>query len=267
MSQYEIAKKELIFKQVHCTGFFSEIPEMYCLKYNTYDNRWYFYKKNQRQLYVGCATENPASWKHNPRYELMYKDFSGFVAKIDLIQVSMTLGIALQNIFRNDSYGYEPDCFEFKGAGCSILAATVYLDNGCDCLVPLDCIREFGNFSNGQQTKDLMKKMAWLTSDEVQKNSISISNEGKIEIKNTYYSLSPDKNELLQRDRYLILDVRAHSVTFKSERGNEWFYISDDEYNKIIGAMKSQNNDHAFLHGLSFGETNFVRLVNFVKWH
>lgn len=99
------------------------------------------------------------------------------------------------------------------------------------------------------------------------KNSISISNEGKIEIKNTYYSLSPDKNELLQRDRYLILDVRAHSVTFKSERGNEWFYISDDEYNKIIGAMKSQNNGHAFLHGLSFGETNFVRLVNFVKWH
>ena len=90
MSQYEIAKKELIFKQVHCTGFFSEIPEMYCLKYNTYDNRWYFYKKNQRQLYVGCATENPASWKHNPRYELMYKDFSGFVAKIDLIQVSTT---------------------------------------------------------------------------------------------------------------------------------------------------------------------------------
>lgn len=99
----------------------------------------------------------------------MYKDFFGFVAKIDLIQVSTTLGIALQNIFRNDSYGYEPDCFEFKGAGCSILAATVYLDNGCDCLVPLDCIREFGNFSNGQQTKNLMKKMAWLTSDEVQK--------------------------------------------------------------------------------------------------
>lgn len=255
--------KKLIFQPVHCTDYLAAVHGNFSLNHNEYDNKWYFCKNYNRNNYEGIATDNPSSWKHNRKYELREKEFSGVIVKIDKILVSTTLGV-----YKREDRGdlYACDYAPSKREGCSVIAATVFYRNGCKRIVPLDCIQEAAEFSNGKNTKTLMKKLETLIESH-SKNTISYHEDGRIEIENQYYNLDPETTELLELKRYLILDVRNRAARFYAEVGNECFFIWDEEYEQIMAAMNEQMKDECgFVPDLSYGENNFDRLVNFARF-
>lgn len=256
--------KKLILKPVHCTGYLSQTHGNYRLEHNEYDNKWYFEKNFSRDNYAGVATDNISSWKHNRKYELKEKEFTGVVVKINSVLISTMLG-TFKRAYGGDHI-YSCDFAPSKQDGCSVLAATVFYRNGCKRIVPLDCIQESAEFSNGNKTKNLMKKLESLI-DNQSKNSITFHDDGRIEIENLYYNLVPESTELLELKRYLVLDVRNRTARFYAEAGNESFYIGDEEYEQILSAMKEQMKEECgFVPDLSYGENNFDRLVNFVRF-
>ena len=84
--------KKLMLQAVHCTGYLSQTHGNYWLEHNEYDNKWYFRKNPLRDNYAGVATDNISSWKHNRKYELKEKEFTGVVVKIDRVLISTMLG-------------------------------------------------------------------------------------------------------------------------------------------------------------------------------
>ena len=255
--------KKLILQPVHCTGYLAAAHGNFSLNHNEYDNKWYFQKNFNRDYFAGIATDNISSWKHNRKFEFKEVEFTGVIVKIDRILVSTTLGVYKREA-RGDLYacGYAPS----KRDGCSVIAATVFYRNGCKRIVPLDCIQEADEFSNGKDTKSLMKKLDILIESH-SKNTITYHDDGRIEIENLYYNLDPETTELLELKRYLVLDVRNRSARFYAEAGNECFNIWDEEYEQIITAMNEQMKDECgFVPDLSYGENNFDRLVNFARF-
>lgn len=139
--------------------------------------------------------------------------------------------------------------------------------NGCKRIVPLDCIKESEDFSNGKETRRIMKNLEQLISADVTKNVVTVNPGGIIEVENSYICMNPETAELLNLKRYLVLDVRNRRASCYAEEGNEWFNISDDDYNQIMDVMNSQmKEDCGFIPDLSYGETNFDRLVNFARF-
>ena len=255
--------KKLILQPVHCTGYLVAIHGIFSLNHNEYDNKWYFRKNYNRNNYEGIATDNPSSWKHNRKYELREKEFSGVIVKIDRILVSTTFGVYKREA-RDDLYAY--DYAPSRQDGCSVIAATIFYKNGCKRVVPLDCIQEASEFSNGKETKALMKKLETLIESH-SKNTITYHNDGRIEIENQYYNLNSETSKLLELKRYLILDVRNRAARIYAEPGNECFNIWDEEYEQIMSAMNEQMKDECgFVPDLSYGENNFDRLVNFARF-
>lgn len=255
--------KKLILQPVHCTGYLAAAHGNFRLDYNEYDNKWYFRKNSNREFFAGIATDNISSWKHNRKYELREKEFSGVIVKIDKILVSTTLGVYKREA-RGDLYAcdYAPS----RQDGCSVIAATVFYRNGCKRIVPLDCIQESDEFSKGKKTRELMKKLETLIESH-SKNTITYHNDGRIEIENLYYNLNSETSKLLELNRYLILDVRNRAARIYAEAGNECFNIWDEEYEQIMSAMNEQMKDECgFVPDLSYGENNFDRLVNFARF-
>lgn len=162
---------------------------------------------------------------------------------------------------------YSCDFAPSKQDGCSVLAATVFYRNGCKRIVPLDCIKESEGFSNGKETRRIMKNLEQLISEDVSKNVVTVNPDGIIEIENSYICMNPETAELLNLKRYLVLDVRNRRASCYAEEGNEWFNISDDDYNQIMDVMNSQMKEECgFVPDLSYGETNFDRLINFARF-
>lgn len=257
--------KKLILQPVHCTGYLSQIYGNYRLEHNEYDNKWYFKKKFSKDNYAGVATDNISSWKHNRKYELKEKEFAGVVVKIDRVLISTLLGTYKR------AYGgehiYSCNFAPSRQDGCSVLAATVFFRNGCKRIVPLDCIKESEDFSNGKETRRIMTNLEQLISEDVTKNVVTVKPDGIIEIENSYIRMNPETAGLLNLKRYLVLDVRNRRASCYAEEGNEWFNISDDEYNQIMDVMNSQmKEDCGFVPDLSYRETNFDRLVNFARF-
>ncbi|MCI7036087.1 MAG: hypothetical protein MSA27_02910, partial [Spirochaetia bacterium] len=255
--------KKLILQPVHCIGYLATVHGNFSLDHNQYDNKWYFQKNLSRDYFAGIATDNISSWKHNRKFEFKETEFSGVIVKIDRVLVSTTLGVYKRD-YRGDLFAcdYAPS----KGDGCTLIAATVFYRNGCKRIVPLDCIQESAEFSNGKETKNLMKKLESLI-DNQSKNSITFHDDGRIEIENLYHNLVPESTELLELKRYLVLDVRNRTARFYAEAGNESFYIGDEEYEQILSAMKDQMKEECgFVPDLSYGENNFDRLVNFARF-
>jgi len=257
--------KKLVLQTVHCTGYLSKTRGNYRLEHNEYGNKWYFRKNPLRDSYAGVATDNISSWKHNRKYELKENEFTGVIVKIDRVLVSTTLGV-----YKRDYRGnriYSCDFAPSKQDGCSVIAAIVFFRNGCKRIVPLDCIKESENFSNGNETRRIMKNLEQLISDDVTKNAITVNPDGIIEIENSYSCMNPETAELLKLKRYLVLDVRNRRACCYAEEGNEWFNISDDDYNQIMDIMNTQMKaECGFVPDLSYGETNFDRLVNFSRF-
>ena len=255
--------KKLILQPVHCIGYLATVHGNFSLDHNEYDNKWYFQKNFSRDYFAGIATDNISSWKHNRKFEFKETEFSGVIVKIDRVLVSTTLGVYKRD-YRGDLFAcdYAPS----KGEGCTLIAATVFYRNGCKRIVPLDCIQEFAEFSNGKETKDLMKKLESLINNQ-SKNTITYHDDGRIEIENMYYNLDPEAVELLELKRYLVLDVHNRTARFYAEAGNECFNIWDEEYEQIMNAMNSKMKDECgFVPDLSYGENNFDRLVNFARF-
>ena len=119
--------KKLIFQQVHCTGYLSKSHGNYLLTHNRYDNKWYFHSNLLHGDYVGIGTDNISSWKHNRKYELKEKEFSGIVVKIDRVLISTMLGAFKRDCFSHD-YFYPCDFAPTKKDGCAVIAATVYFN-------------------------------------------------------------------------------------------------------------------------------------------
>ena len=255
--------KKLILQPVHCIGYLATVHGNFSLDHNQYDNKWYFQKNFSRDYFAGIATDNISSWKHNRKFEFKETEFSGVIVKIGRVLVSTTLGVYKRD-YRGDLFAcdYAPS----KGEGCTLIAATVFYKNGCKRIVPLDCIQESVEFSNGKKTKDLMKKLESLI-DNPSKNIVTYYDDGRIEIENLYYNLDPETVELLELKRYLILDVHNRTARFYAEVGNECFNIWDEEYEQILSAMKDQMKEECgFVPDLSYGENNFDRLVNFARF-
>ncbi len=255
--------RKLILQPVHCTGYLAATHGNFSLEHNEYDNKWYFQKNFNRDFFAGIATDNISSWKHNRKFEFKEVEFTGVIVKIDRILVSTTLGVYKRE-YGGDLYAcdYAPS----KKDGCSVIAATIFYRNGCKRLVPLDCIQETAVFSNGKDTKALMKKLETLVENN-STNTITFHEDGRIEIENKYYNLDPETTELLELKRYLVLDVRNRSARFYAEAGNECFNIWDEEYEQIMTTMNEQMKaECGFVPDLSYGENNFDRLVNFASF-
>ena len=121
--------KKLILQAVHCTGYLSQTHGNYRLKHNEYDNKLYFEKNFSRDNYAGVATDNISSWKHNRKYELKEKEFSGIVVKIDRVLISTMLGALTLGAFKRHDYFYSCDFAPTKKDGCAVIAATVCFRN------------------------------------------------------------------------------------------------------------------------------------------
>jgi len=276
------AQKKLILQPVHCTKYLKTSHGNYILEHNGQDNYWYYRKDWNREFYVGKATDNLNNWKHNLKYELKDKEFSGVVVKIEKILISTTLGV-----YKKDTNNLEAcDFAPLKGDGCSVMGATVFYRNGCKRIVPLDCIVEYEGFKNGKNTICILENLQKLISTDSPlpeystgenglyenkvfpyPNVISFKDDGTIEIENTYFCINPETGDLAKLKRYLTLNVKKRIARTFAEEGNEWFNITDAEYSKIMEIMNNQMKEECgFIPDLSYGETNFDRLINFANF-
>ena len=258
-------EKAILLKPVHCTKYLTPIYGNYSLSHNKEDNNWYFIKNHKREEYAGKATDNISSHVHNKKFELKDKEFEGFVAKISKVVLSTTLGV-YEHANIGESTFYSCNFAPTKRNGCSITAATVFYKNGCKRIVPLDCIKEYNGFSDGKETSRILKNLDVFIESRTS-NLISYKENGDIEIENSYYSFDYEKAELLPLKRYLILSIKNRKTKVISEEGNEWFKINDEEYQQIMDVMNNQiQKECGFIPDLSYGQTNFDRLVNFANY-
>jgi len=268
-----LAEKKIILQTVHCTKYLKTSHGTYHLEHNEKDNNWYYKRWDKADVYVGRASVNPNNWKHNLKYELVDKQFSGVVVKIEQIPLSTTLGVYAKVRNNLESCDYAPS----KDDGCTIMAATVFYRNGCKRIVPLDCIEEYEGFCDGKETQlicdnlhKFIENSPYIPSDfEENKsdNKISLKHDGTIEIENTYLCINSETGELISLKRYLNLNVNSRTANFSSEKDDEWFYISDAEYDQIMEIMNKQmKKEYGFVPDLSYGENNFDRLVNFANY-
>ncbi len=277
-------EKKLMFQIVNCTKYLSPIHKKYYLKHNLQDNNWYFKKyidyssfySTDDINYYEKATDNFCTKKHNLKYELKEKKFKGVVVKIRKEFISTILGVYKNYDEESDFYSekntvyYNYEGFNFYRKninGCYILAATVFFGNGLKRIVPLDCIKEYKDFSDGNTTKKHLEDLDKISEDKPAPNVITIDDKGIIQIKNFYYFMDPEKWEFFILERYLILNIQERSVSFVAAKNNEWFAINDEEYSKIMDLLKSQiKKECGFVPKSSYGQTNFDRLVNFTKY-
>ena len=276
-------QKKLILQTVHCTKYLKATHGNYVLEHNEKDNNWYYLKDWNREQYAGKASINPNNWKHNLKYELKDKEFSGVVVKIENVLLSTTLGIYEKDTNDLDACDYAPS----KNDGCSVMAATVFYRNGCKRIVPLDCIVEYEGYTNGKETEYILNNLEKLISIDtpikdyftnedgnlesklkyICPNKISEKDDGTVEIENTYFCINSETGELVQLKRYLTLNVRKRTSRVFADKDDEWFNITDDEYSKIMEIMNKQMKEECgFVPDLSYGVTNFDQLVNFANF-
>lgn len=254
-------QNKLLFQTVHCTGYLEPTHGHFNIEHNDFDNKWYFKMRGWDDIYAGVATDNISSWKHNRKFKFKEAEFSGVAVKLGRITVTTILGT-----YERENNIYFCSSHPTKKKGCSIIVATVYYRNGWKRIVPLDCIKEASVFNNGKNTKKLMNRLDNLIF-EPPKNLITFNNDGRIEIENIYTNLNPENNELLELKRYLILDIRNRSARIYAEAGNEWFDIFDEDYERIMNVLNAQIKEECgFIPDISYGETNFDRLVNFTRY-
>lgn len=276
-------QKKLILQTVHCTKYLKTAYGNYVLEHNEQDNNWYYLKDWNREQYAGKASSNPINWKHNLKYELKDKEFSGVVVKIENVLLSTTLGIYEKDTNELEACDYAPS----KNDGCSVMAATVFYRNGCKRIVPLDCIVEYEGYTNGKETEYILSNLKKLISIDtpvrdyfinedgnlesklkyICPNKISEKDDGTVEIENTYFCINSETGELLRLKRYLTLNVRKRISKVFADKGDEWFHITDEEYSKIMKIMNKQMKEECgFVPDLSYGVTNFDQLVNFANF-
>ena len=251
------SQKKLILKEVHCTHYLSEVRGSYWLRQNTNDKKWYFYTRNNDKS-EEIATINSHSHKYNLKYELKKMNFVGVMVKISQIPLATSLGIYLTN-----SSCHKPT----KKNIFLINVATVYFRNGCKRLVPLECIKESNEFFNGMKTKNKIESIKYFVETETSKNKISIYQDGCISIENTFSYFDLDNYTIIQKNRYLFLDIKSRISFSDAEENNEWFQITDEEYLQIMNILKDKiKTECGFIPTISYGENNYDKLVNYTNF-
>lgn len=276
-------EKKILFQKVHCTKYLKSCYSQFRLKKTDSSSCWYAFKKGEKNEIAGRLSfylENENSYFCNRKFEIKEKLFSGIVVKISEENFSTWLGVICG--IRNKLSPYKYD-------GVKILVATVYFQNGKKRLVPLCCIQEYEKFDNGKELYLINSNMEKYSEripnankiiinedfrqnvSAVEKKSadsaVSIDSIESVEIENSYYAISEDGLELSLLKRTLKFDIAKRNVEFSGELGRGWFYISDEEYNQILGILKNQmKSECGFEPMASYGVTNFEKLVNFCSF-
>ncbi len=262
--------KSLLFRQVHCVKYLKRVRAKYYLERNERDSEWYYRQIGKEEKNVEKARGPKKSWKHNMKYDLKEREFSGVVVKIEVIPFSTLLGVNFfMNVDCNDNVYFHDNrgCYVFEPAkkqGFTIPVATVFYQNGRKRLVPLTCIKEYEGFCNGANIERVIKNI-----EEVEnfgsKNLITQKEDGSIEIENSFLYLDTDFN-VNKANRKLVLDV-ANRTSLGDKTTDEMFIkISDEEYKSVLDMMKEQmKQECGFEPKLVYGETNYDRLVNFAN--
>lgn len=258
-------QKNLLLKNVHCTKYLRPAKSNYCLEENEKDDKWY-YRRDFNTEHGELAQVNYKTWKYNKKYSLIKKEFDGVIVKIDRVPLTSILGVYKVPFFY-DLNQYVPA----KKNICFIEAATVYYKNGCKRIVPLDCIKESEDFTNGDKTEQLIKNIEILLNEENTKNEITQSADGTITIKNTlrYMNWQKEDFNISQTERSLILNLKQNKALPVTEdlTDGKNFDISDEEYQQVMAILNSQIKEKCgFVPDVSYGQTNYDRLVNFVNF-
>ncbi|MBQ5471089.1 MAG: PcfJ domain-containing protein [Treponema sp.] len=259
-------EKSILLKPVHCTKYLTPCSGNYYLSHNEEDNNWYFIQDGKRDDYVGRASDKKSSFVYTRKFELKYKEFEGVVTKISTVVLFTFLGVYNQSDIFEPATVYACNYAPTKNNGYTITAATVFFRNGGKRIVPLDCIREYAGFTDGEESSRIMENLEAVIQSS-SSNTISYKRNGDIEIKNSYYSFDCGDGEIIPQNRYLILNVKNRQTKILSEKGNEWFRITDEEYQQIQDVMNRQMKEECgFVPDLAYGQTNFDRLVNFANY-
>ncbi len=255
-------QKKILLKHVLCTGYLKEFHGPYHLEYSPPgDDKWYF--KTHSFSYYGLATPFKNSWKHNFKYELKKKEFHGVVVKIEEIALSSLLGVVKNNKCNITSCSHVP----WREDGIKTIAATVYFNNGWKRLVPLDCICEYIDFSDGADTMEKIRTVHILEESDFFQNKITVQEDGSIEIANSYSFYNMDLQKIEQKERKLILNVRKRTAVIYPDYTNNWFDIKDEECEKCLDIMKKQMKEECgFEPDVIYGETNYDILANFASY-
>lgn len=255
--------KSLVLKQVHCSKYLKRTKSKYCLERNELDNEWYYRQMDKEETaFEKAVYKEVEAWKHNIKYELKECEFSGVVAKIEMLQFSTLLGV--------DPWGYEcyyapySDFKPTKEEDFSIPVASVFYQNGRKRLVPLTCIKEYEGFCNGANIERVIKNI-----EEVEnfgsKNLITQKEDSSIEIENSFLYLDTDFN-VNKANRKLVLDVENRTSLGDKTTDEMFIKISDEEYKSVLDMMKEQmKQECGFEPKLVYGETNYDRLINFAN--
>jgi len=253
--------RNLLLKQVHCVQYLKRAKAKYCLERNERDNNWYYRQMDKNEKTFEKAGDVEESWKHNVKYELKEREFSGVVVKTEVIQFSTLLGIDL--LPKEPFHYWYTDLIPAKIDGFSIPVATVFYKNGRKRLVPLSCIKEYEGFSNGANIERVIKNIETVE-NYGDKNLITQKKDGTIEIDNSFLYLDFDFN-VKKANRKLVLDVANRIYRLNIEKGDIFIKISDAEFKIALEMMKKHiMKECGFEPNLVYGETNFDRLINFV---
>lgn len=298
-SKFTPAQKLLLFKKVHCTKYLRPCSCQFRLEQDKDDGSWNGIK-NKTGTFVRKVTANRSTWLCNRKFEIKEKDFEGIAVKIGEIDFSTFLGVeggCVENQPDENSFRPYEAASSFSNlhpkrkSGAKILAATVFYQNGRKRFVPIECIKEYENFDDGKNLLSINETLEKFINYAPPKNRITMIDQHVfdvqvdtqlslldvpveieftpflIEIENTYCVLADEgdeEKEILEKTRALRLDVTNHKAEVRAEPGNEWFEITDDEYEKILKLMKPKTEERNHFDTMAgCGKTNFERLASF----
>ena len=261
------SQKKLLFKKVHFNKSLSRRSiRGYELIRNSKDNNLYYVKDNQEKYY-GRPTKNPKTWKINYIRSLYDegKQKSGFAVSIEYLDLC-DMEYPENRFFGSDAIS---NCsFSVRNTWkTDILVAKIYFKNEYfPKTVPLDCIKEYEGFCDGKETEEMLKQIKAVQEKKPIPNTIKYNSNGTILIEGKDFYLDSDLN-IQERQHGLLLDIRKRQAQLMSEKDDEWFDITDTEYQEIISVLKRTiKEEHGFEPTVIYGTTNFDKLVNFTNY-
>lgn len=260
------SQKRLLYKKVHFSKSLAwSRLRGYELIRDPKDNNLYYVKDGQEKYY-GRPTENPKTWKNYFNRTLEEKNQkTGFVANISYLYLNET-EYPSNRFFRNDEITNCSSCVK-RTCNNYVLVAEIFTKNDFfSQQVPLDCIKEYEEFCNGKETEKILNKIEEINNKEAIPNTITYNSDGTILIEGTDFYLDSDLT-IQPRQHGLLLDIKNRQIKFLSEKKDEWFDITDAEFQNIILGLKGTiKEEYGFEPTVVYGATNFDKLVNFTNY-
>ena len=259
------SQKKLLYKKVH---FSKSLTRGYLIGYelirNPKDNNLYYVKYSEEKYYER-PTKNQKTWKYR-FYRNMYKEKkqrTGFVASISYIDLDAT------EYPCNKFSTWISNCSSYARRICKteiLVAKIFYNNNDFPEDVPLDCIKEYEGFCDGKETEKIINRIEEINTKEAIPKTITYNSDGTILIEGKDFYL--DSDFIIQpRKHGLLLDIRNRQVQFLSEKGDEWFDITDTDFQDILSVLKRTiKEDCGFEPTAIYGVTNFDKFINFTKY-